>query len=260
MAHHYIRFATMIGICGAPSHCSIPDLLMIMGLAQEFASFPLRRCCTFFVRKTKVRCKHLQFLIDFARSAACSSDNKEIPYVTFLLKKTLEIPLGLCNKVSSPPCPGFSATWWLLWLSRGEKRMLNAINCRKDDQGVKYRVMDPLKRDKPKERVSTIAEKIFILVGLQQIDFLQVFCNGLFSLVQILVLVWFCCFWMMKNFNLGLLCCAFPQGEWRSEWLSPWQPWCPIATGVSSNPENQWTNQSNNGNVSTGQSCFVDSL
>lgn len=46
---------------------------------------------------------------------------------------------------------------------RGEKKLLNAMNCQKD-AGVKYRVMDINKPNKTKDRVANSQEKIFILV------------------------------------------------------------------------------------------------
>ena len=43
MAHYYIRFKTMISICQAPRHCSMPDIIMIIAKAEEFSSIRLRR-------------------------------------------------------------------------------------------------------------------------------------------------------------------------------------------------------------------------
>ncbi len=31
MAHHYIKFKTMIALITAPSHASLPDLVMLLG-------------------------------------------------------------------------------------------------------------------------------------------------------------------------------------------------------------------------------------
>lgn len=49
-------------------------------------------------------------------------------------------------------------------LRRGEKRTLNAINKSHKDGCIRYCVPNPAKPDKHKERISTAAEKIFILV------------------------------------------------------------------------------------------------
>ncbi|GMH32639.1 hypothetical protein BSKO_00473 [Bryopsis sp. KO-2023] len=90
MARYYIRFQTMINMTEAPSHASVPDLIMMMASAEEFSNISLRR---------------------------------------------------------------------------GEKKILNGINCRKDEVGVKYRVMDPAKPNKPKERIGNVQEKIFVLTN-----------------------------------------------------------------------------------------------
>ena len=51
-------------------------------------------------------------------------------------------------------------------LRRGEKKALNAIN--KDAGCVRFFVHEDGKPAKPKERIKSAAEKIFILVGLWQ--------------------------------------------------------------------------------------------
>lgn len=43
MAHYYIRMKTMIKICQAPLHSSIPDLMHIISNAEEMDTIRLRR-------------------------------------------------------------------------------------------------------------------------------------------------------------------------------------------------------------------------
>lgn len=43
MAHHYVAFATMTLMAGAPPRSSMPDLLLIICRAHEFQHIRLRR-------------------------------------------------------------------------------------------------------------------------------------------------------------------------------------------------------------------------
>jgi hypothetical protein len=47
---------------------------------------------------------------------------------------------------------------------RGEKKILNEINNHKVEGGPKYRVPDATRPDRPRERISTAEEKIYIMV------------------------------------------------------------------------------------------------
>ena len=54
-------------------------------------------------------------------------------------------------------------------LRRGEKKILNAINKSFSDETIRFCVPRPENHDKAKERISTGAEKIFILVHFNRI-------------------------------------------------------------------------------------------
>jgi hypothetical protein len=58
---------------------------------------------------------------------------------------------------------------------RGEKKILNEMNTRKEEGGPKYRVLDANKQGKAKERISTAEEKIYILVWAST----AAYCSGL---------------------------------------------------------------------------------
>ncbi|KAK9831896.1 hypothetical protein WJX81_006765 [Elliptochloris bilobata] len=88
MAHYYIKLRTMIGLITAPTHASLPDLIMLLARSQEFANVILRR---------------------------------------------------------------------------GEKKALNAMNHALER--VRFFVPSATRPQKPKERIQTAAEKIFILVN-----------------------------------------------------------------------------------------------
>eukprot|EP00210_Caulerpa_lentillifera_P006131 g5858.t1 len=90
MAHYYIRMKTMIKICQAPGHASIPDLIHIISNAEEMETIRLRR---------------------------------------------------------------------------GEKKILNDINCRRSNPNIKYQVLDSASPPKTKQRISTPDEKIFVLIN-----------------------------------------------------------------------------------------------